>query len=90
MVVAVLGVDKLKIDDPGGAISVHSICGIWGTLAVGIFSGEYSILIQLVGIFALVKAITAIRVSEGEELRELDIGEHGMEAYTGFQIFIVP
>lgn len=98
----VLGIDKLKLDDPVGAVSVHLICGIWGTLAVGIFSVEYSILTQLLGvivcgavcfpsafgIFHAVKAVMGIRVSEDEELRGLDIGEHGMEAYTGFQIFI--
>lgn len=102
VVIAVLGIDKLKLDDPVGAISVHLICGIWGTLAVGIFSSEFSFLTQLIGvlscglvcfpaafgIFALIKATIGIRVSENEELRGLDIGEHGMEAYSGFQIFI--
>lgn len=102
VVVAVLSIDKFKLDDPVGAISVHLICGIWGTLAVGIFSNEFSFLLQAVGvlacglicfptafgIFKLVQAVMGIRVSEDEELRGLDIGEHGMEAYTGFQIFI--
>ena len=102
VVIAVLTIDKLKIDDPVGAISVHLICGIWGTLAVGLFTSEFSVLTQLVGvaasgvvcfsaafgIFHLLKATIGIRVSEDEELRCLDIGEHGMEAYSGFQIFI--
>lgn len=101
VVFSVLTVDKIKLDDPVGAISVHLICGIWGTLAVGIFSSEYSIGVQLLGIlaagalsfptafsiFSIIKAIMGIRVDEEEELKGLDIGEHGMEAYAGFQIF---
>ncbi len=101
VVVSVLTVDKMKLDDPVGAISVHLICGIWGTLAVGIFSSEFSIGVQLLGIlaagafcfpaafgiFSVIKATMGIRVDEDEELKGLDIGEHGMEAYAGFQIF---
>ena len=82
-----------------GAISVHLVCGIWGTLAVGLFSPEKSFINQLVGvaavgvtcvvgasvIFGLVKVLMGLRVSEEEELLGLDIGEHGMEAYSGFQ-----
>jgi len=82
-------------------LSVHLVCGIWGTLAVGIFCTEYSFLIQLYGvviigitcmtsslvIFYVLKILLGIRVSKLEELRGLDIGEHGMEAYDGFQIF---
>ncbi|MFW5893704.1 MAG: ammonium transporter [Verrucomicrobiota bacterium] len=98
---AVLTFDCLRIDDPVGALSVHLVCGIWGTLAVGIFSAEFAFLPQLIGvgaagvlcfaaasaIFAILKATMGIRVSEHEELCGLDIGEHGMEAYSGFQIF---
>ena len=89
--------DRVKIDDPVGAISVHLICGIWGTLAVGIFSTnpEHSIFVQLLGvvcygaitfssalgIFAALKRTMGIRVSEAEELEGLDLGEHGMHAY---------
>jgi Amt family ammonium transporter len=103
VVFAVTGIDKLKIDDPVGAISVHLVCGIWGTLAVGIFStnADHSFGAQLLGvlaagvtcfaaaflIFFVIKQIAGIRVSESEELQGLDIGEHGMEAYSGFQIF---
>jgi Amt family ammonium transporter len=101
VVLAVFGFDRLKIDDPVGALSVHLVCGVWGTLAVGIFSSEYSLLAQLAGIgavcvfcctgafciFSLLKITIGIRVSEEEEVRGLDIGEHGMEAYCGFQIF---
>ena len=103
VVMAVITIDsKLKIDDPVGAISVHLVCGIWGTLAVGIFSAEHSIVTQLIGIaaygvvvfisalviFSVIKAVMGLRVTTDEELKGLDIGEHGMEAYSGFQIFV--
>jgi Amt family ammonium transporter len=105
VVVSVITIDsKLKLDDPVGAISVHLVCGIWGTLAVGIFSTnpEHSLVTQFAGvaaygvttfvcalvIFFIVKAVMGIRVSEDEELKGLDIGEHAMEAYPGFQNFI--
>ena len=94
---SVLTFDKLKIDDPVGAISVHLTCGIWGTLAVGIFSTnpEHSLLTQAYGIamyaiftvacaaaiFLALKATIGLRVSEEEELEGLDLGEHGMHAY---------
>ncbi len=101
---AVIFIDsKLKLDDPVGALSVHLICGVWGTLAVGIFSvnPDHSFLVQLIGvlscgvvsfssafiIFFVLRKTMGIRVSQEEELRGLDIGEHGMEAYAGFQIF---
>ncbi|MCA9406768.1 MAG: ammonium transporter [Candidatus Omnitrophica bacterium] len=102
VVVAVIFVDsKLKIDDPVGAVSVHLVCGIWGTLAVGIFSPDHSFFVQLLGvvsygvvsviaaavIFGIIKATMGVRVSEKEEHQGLDIGEHAMEAYDGFQIF---
>ena len=103
VVLAVIQFDKLKIDDPVGAISVHLVCGIWGTLAVGIFSKEFSFMSQLIGvgaygifclffaflIFYAIKVIIGIRVSEQEEILGLDIGEHEMESYSGFQIFTV-
>ncbi len=102
VVISVLALDRARLDDPVGAISVHLTCGIWGTLAVGLFGGaEFSFLTQLIGvvaygavafvaaliIFGLVKATIGIRVSEEEELSGLDIGEHGMEAYSGFEIY---
>lgn len=116
---AVLFIDRvLKVDDPVGAVSVHLVCGVLGTLCVGLFAqdvfspgttgnglfygggwkllGVQSLGIVTVGIwclsaglilFSLLKAFTGLRVSRDEELRGLDIEEHGMEAYAGFQIF---
>jgi ammonium transporter, Amt family len=92
--------DNIKIDDPVGATSVHLVCGIWGTLAVGIFSTnpEHSFLTQLIGVAAvaafslvfsvvvwsILKFTIGLRVDEEDERRGLDISEHGMEAYSGF------
>lgn len=102
VVISVMGLDRAKLDDPVGAISVHLTCGVWGTLAVGIFGGEdFSFITQFIGvvaygvtafaaamlIFSVVKATLGLRVSEDEELTGLDIGEHGMEAYSGFEIY---
>ena len=103
VVSSVLFFDRLRIDDPVGAISVHLTCGIWGTLAVGIFSAEHSLITQFVGVlsyglfcfissfllFTMVDKLLGLRVSEEEELIGLDLGEHDMEAYSGFQIFNV-
>ena len=103
VVSSVLYLDSQKIDDPVGAISVHLICGIWGTLAVGIFSTDHSISIQFLGvlsygvfclassmlIFYLIDKLLGLRVDEQEEIVGLDISEHEMEAYAGFQIFNV-
>ena len=102
VVASVLGLDRAKLDDPVGAISVHLVCGMWGTLAVGIFStnAEHSFLTQLIGvlaygvfcfvaafiIFFALKALLGLRVDPEEERIGLDVGEHGMEAYGGFQI----
>jgi Amt family ammonium transporter len=102
VVFAVLFFDRLRIDDPVGALSVHLVCGVWGTLAVGIFSSAHSFKSQLIGvvvvgvfcsvaaaiIFGGLKMIMGVRVTPEEEQKGLDISEHGMEAYSGFQIFI--
>ncbi len=94
VVFSVYGFDKIKIDDPVGAISVHGVCGVWGTLAVGIFGGK-DFMAQLIGtvsvsvtafliafvIFFICKMLGGIRVSEAEEIEGLDLGEHGMRAY---------
>jgi Amt family ammonium transporter len=105
VVPSVLLFDKLQLDDPVGALSVHLVNGIWGTLAVGLFapaSSGFTLMSQGIGvlataafafpaallIFFAIKKTIGIRVSEEEELRGLDVGEHGMEAYPGFQFFI--
>jgi len=117
VVFAVIGLEKkMKIDDPVGAISVHLVNGIFGTLALGFFAqdifmpgttgnglffgGGFSLLgNQLIGIsavgaftfifsflvWAILKKVIGIRVSEIEEVEGLDIGEHGMEAYPEFE-----
>ncbi len=98
VVASVIAIDRAHLDDPVGAVSVHLVCGIWGTLAVGIFSADHSFGTQLIGvlaygvfsfvsamvIFVAVKAIMGLRVSPEEERMGLDVGEHGMEAY-GFK-----
>tara|TARA_S200000501_G_scaffold54907_1_gene45001 strand:+ start:69648 stop:70952 length:1305 start_codon:yes stop_codon:yes gene_type:complete len=103
VVLSVIQIDKIQIDDPVGAISVHLVCGIWGTLAVGIFSPDHSVGVQALGVvsygvfcliasvilFTVIKSIMGLRVSEEEEIIGLDIGEHDMESYAGFQIFTV-
>jgi len=94
---SVLLLDRVKIDDPVGAISVHLTCGIWGTLAVGIFSTnpEHGFFTQLVGvlvygvftvaaafaIFGAIKMTMGLRVAEEEEIEGLDLAEHGSHAY---------
>jgi ammonium transporter, Amt family len=97
VVFAVLFFDRVKIDDPVGAISVHLVCGIWGTLAVGIFSTnpEHSFMTQVIGVvvygaftfpfalalFAVIRVTMGLRVAPEEEMEGLDFGEHGMHAY---------
>lgn len=103
VVICVIFIDtKLKLDDPVGATSVHLICGIWGTLAVGLFGDGKSIGVQFIGVLSvglfcfsssflllwLLKRILGLRVSPEEEMRGLDLEEHGMEAYAGFQFFL--
>jgi len=90
--------DKIKLDDVVGAVSVHLTCGIWGTLAVGIFSSnaELTFIKQLYGvlaygvvafpvayiIFYVLKKTIGIRVSEQHEIEGLDSHEHGIRGYT--------
>lgn len=97
VVFSVFFFDKIKLDDPVGAVSVHGVCGVWGTLAVGIFSTNeaHTLGIQAMGtaavsVFAfafslilclVIKAIMGIRVSEEEERKGLDVEEHGTPAY---------
>ena len=120
-VVVVLSIEfidkKLKIDDPVGAVSVHGVCGVLGTVAVGLFAspdfgsitglfyggGFGQTMTQIIGAgavfvwafgmgyvaFSAVKVIMGLRVSREEELKGLDICEHGSESYNGFQIYTV-
>jgi Amt family ammonium transporter len=103
VVFSVLMIDRIKVDDPVGAISVHLVCGIWGTLAAGIFGTGKSFITQLIGvgaygvfcalsaaalIFLVLKMTIGLRVSREEEIGGLDVGEHGMEAYPDFQGFL--
>ena len=89
----------MKLDDPVGAISVHGICGIWGTIAVGIFSAQHSILTQIIGtltisafafvfsliVFGILKKTLGIRINGEFEQQGLDLLEHGHPAYPEFQ-----
>ncbi|WP_416351272.1 ammonium transporter [Celeribacter halophilus] len=98
VVFAVPFLDKLKIDDVVGAIPVHLICGIWGTIAVVFTNSDATLGAQLYGIVVIgaatviasgivwfiLKAVMGIRVSEEEEMMGLDKAELGMEAYPEF------
>ncbi len=98
VVFSIITMDKLKIDDPVGAISVHGVVGIWGLIAVVLSNTDASLGAQLMGvgtIFAwtfvvssivwiIIKMVIGIRVSEEEEYEGVDIGECGMEAYPEF------
>ncbi|MBT3378100.1 MAG: ammonium transporter [Lentisphaerae bacterium] len=110
VVLSVEFIDKvLKVDDPVGAVSVHGVCGAFGTIMAGVFNTPNtpgyveggSVGTQLLGVgaifawafglgmilFTLIKVTVGLRASKEEELRGLDISEHGNEAYCGFQIF---
>ncbi|UTS81742.1 ammonium transporter [Phaeobacter piscinae] len=90
--------DKMKIDDVVGAIPVHLVAGIWGTLAVVLTNPEASLVTQLTGIvvialfvvissavvWLILRAVTGIRVGEEDEVNGLDMAELGMEAYPEF------
>jgi len=98
VVASIVTFDKLKIDDPVGAISVHGVVGIWGVLAVLFSNSDATAVGQIVGIasiFAwafgvsllvwyLLKLVVGIRVSEEEEYEGVDISECGLEAYPEF------
>jgi Amt family ammonium transporter len=118
-ILVVFGIEwlnKIQVDDPVGAIPVHGLCGVWGTLAVGLFGqtalgspanglfyggGFGQLGIQFLGVaaclgftavamwvvFKAIQSVVGLRVSHETELRGLDWDEHGMESYSGFQIF---
>ena len=101
VVFAIVLIDRVGIDDPVGAISVHGVCGMWGTIAVGIFStnAAHTVGTQIIGTLAyavfafaaslilalLIKSTLGIRVSAEEEDEGLDVSEHGQPAYADFQ-----
>ena len=98
VVFSIITLDRMKIDDPVGAISVHGVVGMWGLMAVPLtntdasFGGQFvGLLTILIWVFAasfitwaIIKAVMGIRVSEEEEYEGLDLGECGMEAYPEF------
>jgi len=98
VVFSIIGLDRLKIDDPVGAISVHGSAGIWGLLAVCLTNGDASLGAQLLGIvmifgwvaitslivWTILKMTVGIRVSDEEEFEGVDISECGLEAYPEF------
>ena len=114
VVLGVMLLDKLKIDDPVGAVPVHGLNGFWGTISIGLFGKEalgvannglfYGgglkqlgiqalgvisvvafILITMGLVFKLIDLTIGLRVHQEEELAGLDMSEHGMESYAGFQ-----
>ena len=98
VVLSILTLDKLKIDDPVGAISVHGVVGVWGIFAVLLSDADATFMGQLVGtltifiwvfvtsliVWSVLKAIMGLRVSEEQEYEGVDIAECGMEAYPEF------
>jgi Amt family ammonium transporter len=95
---SIVALDKLKIDDPVGAISVHGVVGMWGLLAVCLSNGDASLLVQLTGLAAIffwvfltsllvwfvIKVTMGIRVDEQHEYEGVDLSECGLEAYPEF------
>ncbi len=98
VVFSILALDKIKIDDPVGAISVHGVVGMWGLLAVVLSNGDATLVAQLTGLgvifgwtfvaslvtWGIIKMIIGIRVSEEEEFAGVDLSECGLEAYPEF------
>jgi Amt family ammonium transporter len=98
VVFSIITLDKLKIDDPVGAISVHGVVGIWGLLAVTLSNSDSTLLAQLIGIgvifgwvfgaafvtWLIIKVVMGLRVSEEEEYNGVDLTECGLEAYPEF------
>jgi Amt family ammonium transporter len=98
VVFSITTLDKLKIDDPVGAISVHGVVGIWGLLAVTLSNSDATLTAQLIGIgvifawvfvtslivWGVIKMIMGIRVSEEEEYEGMDLADCGLEAYPEF------
>ncbi|MGP9690011.1 ammonium transporter [Psychrobacter sp. AOP22-C1-C5] len=98
VVLSILALDKIKIDDPVGAISVHGVVGLFGLLIVPITNPEVTLLGQVAGaatifvwvfvasliVWSIIKAVLGLRISEEDEYEGADIAECGMEAYPEF------
>jgi len=98
VVFSIVGLDKLKVDDPVGAISVHGVVGLFGLLIVPISNGDSTFLGQIIGaltifiwvfgasliVWLLLRVVFGIRVTEDEESEGVDVGECGLEAYPEF------
>ena len=98
VVASIVALDKLRIDDPVGAISVHGVVGIWGLLAVVLSNGDATLGAQVTGLFVilawtfvaslafwwLIRLVIGLRVSEEDEYEGIDLAECGMEAYPEF------
>ncbi|MBC7191756.1 ammonium transporter [Marinobacter sp.] len=98
VVLSIVTLDKLRIDDPVGAISAHGVCGLLGLLLVPVTNGDASFSGQIIGaltifiwvfvaslvVWGILKAVMGIRVSEEEEYEGVDLSECGMEAYPEF------
>lgn len=95
---SIIGLDKLKIDDPVGAISVHGVCGFFGLMAVPLSNADATFGAQLLGaavifawvfgaslvVWGVLKATMGIRVSEEEEMEGMDMHDCGVGAYPEF------
>ena len=98
VVFSIVFMDKVKIDDPVGAISVHGVVGLWGLLAVPLTNADASFSAQIIGavtifvwvfvtsfiVWSILKMVMGIRVTEEEEAEGVDLVECGMEAYPEF------
>ncbi|SHF28383.1 ammonium transporter (TC 1.A.11) [Modicisalibacter ilicicola DSM 19980] len=100
VLVSIVSLDKLKVDDPVGAISAHGTVGIWGVMVVPFTNGDAGFGAQLIGVIGIfgwvfvtslvawliLKAIMGVRVSEEEEYEGVDLVECGLEAYPEFTV----
>ena len=100
VVFSILWLDRLKVDDPVGAISVHGVVGMWGLLAVCLTNGDATLMKQLMGLgtilvfvftasaltWFVIKLTMGIRVTEEEEHQGVDISECGVDAYPEFAV----
>jgi Amt family ammonium transporter len=98
VVFSIIGLDKVKIDDPVGAISVHGVCGFFGLMVVPLSNADATFSAQLLGaavifawvfgaslvVWGILKATMGIRVSEEEEMEGMDMHDCGVGAYPEF------